>query len=128
MRRIETSLSTDAAGSLSSATAGIDAGPMTAYVYMLRCRDGSFYVGSTRDLATRLHQHQIGLGADYTRGRRPVELVWHEEYENVGLAYSREKQVQNWSRRKRQALVAGDYEGLPALAKKDFGRRGLTSG
>ena len=96
---------------------------MPAYVSMLRCSDGSFYVGSTRDLAIRLHQHQIGLGAEYTSTRIPVELVWHEEYENVGLAYSREKQVQNWSRRKRLALVDGDYEDLPALAKKDFSRR-----
>ena len=96
---------------------------MTAYVYMLRCSDGSFYVGSTRDLATRVHQHQIGLGAEYTSTRRPVELVWHEEYENVGLAYSREKQVQNWSRRKRLALIDRAYEALPDLAKKDFTRR-----
>ena len=93
---------------------------MTAYVYMLRCSDGSFYVGSTRDLTVRLHQHQIGLGARYTCTRRPVELVWHEEYENVGLAFAREKQVQNWGRAKRLALIAGDYEGLPALARKDF--------
>ena len=97
---------------------------MTAYVYMLRCSDGSFYVGSTRDLATRLHQHQIGLGAEFTKTRRPVELVWHEEYENVGLAHSREKQVQNWGRAKRLALIDQDYASLPALAKKDFGRRG----
>ena len=95
---------------------------MTAYVYMLRCSDGSFYVGSTRDLAIRLHQHQIGLGAEYTSTRRPVELVWHEEHENVGLAFSREKQVQNWGRAKRLALIDHDYESLPGLAKKDFGR------
>ena len=97
---------------------------MTAYVYMLRCSDGSFYVGSTRDLATRVHQHQIGLGAQYTSTRRPVELVWHEEYENVGLAFSREKQVQNWGRAKRLALIDRDYDSLPGLAKKDFGHPG----
>jgi len=100
---------------------------MTAYVYMLRCSDGSFYVGSTRDLTTRLHQHQIGLGAAFTRTRLPVELVWHEEHENVGLAFSREKQVQNWGRAKRLALIDGDYESLPGLAKKDFGRRGEST-
>jgi putative endonuclease len=98
-------------------------GPMTAYVYMLRCADGSLYVGSTRDLFARLQQHQLGLGATYTRDRRPVELVWHEEHENVAVAFSREKQVQNWSRVKRLALIDGDYEGLPSLAKKDFSRR-----
>ena len=100
---------------------------MTAYVYMLRCSDGSLYVGSTRDLAARLHQHQIGLGAIHTRDRRPVELVWHEEYERISEAFAREKQVQNWSRAKRLALIAGDYEGLPALARKDFSRRRTES-
>ncbi|NYE36639.1 putative GIY-YIG superfamily endonuclease [Nocardioides cavernae] len=93
---------------------------MTAYVYMLRCADGSLYVGSPRLLEARVHQHQIGMGADHTRNRRPVELVWHEEYEKPSQAFAREKQVQNWSRAKRLALIAGDYEGLPALAKKDF--------
>ena len=101
---------------------------MSAYVYMLRCSDGSLYVGSTRDLATRLHQHQIGMGAIHTRARRPFELVWHEEYENVGLAFSREKQIQNWGRAKRLALIDQDYESLPGLAKKDFGRPGQPSG
>ena len=95
---------------------------MTAYTYMLRSSDGSFYVGSTRDLGLRLHQHQIGEGAEYTTRRRPVELVWYEEHEHVGDAFAREKQVQKWGRAKRLALIRQDYAGLPALAKKDFGR------
>ncbi|WP_244930318.1 GIY-YIG nuclease family protein [Nocardioides sp. W7] len=94
-----------------------------AFTYMLRCSDGTFYVGSTRDLERRLYEHQIGEGATYTRWRRPVELVWHEEHENVGIAFAREKQIQNWSRAKRLALIRQDYAGLPALAKKDFERR-----
>jgi putative endonuclease len=57
-------------------------------------------------------------GATYTRLRRPVELVWHEEHENVGAAFAREKQIQNWSRRKREALIRQDYAALPILAKK----------
>ena len=96
---------------------------MTAFVYMLRCSDDSLYVGSTRDLSSRLFQHQIGMGAAYTGDRLPVELVWHEEYEKVSHAFAREKQIQNWSRKKRLALIDGDYEALPALAKKDFSRR-----
>jgi putative endonuclease len=94
-----------------------------AYVYMLRCADGSLYVGSTRDLFARLHQHQVGMGATYTQPRLPVELVWHEEHEHVGSAFAREKQVQKWGRAKRLALIQGAYEGLPDLAKKDFSRR-----
>ncbi|SEB79780.1 putative endonuclease [Nocardioides exalbidus] len=101
---------------------------MIAYVYMLRCSDGSLYVGSTRLLQERVHQHQMGMGANYTRSRLPVELVWHEEHENPSHAFAREKQVQNWSRAKRLALIAGDYEGLPALAKKDFSRPGTADG
>ena len=93
---------------------------MTAYTYILRCADGSLYVGSTRSLELRLYQHQIGEAADYTRRRRPVELVWHEEHEHVGAAFAREKQIQNWSRAKRLALIRQDYESLPSLAKKRF--------
>ena len=100
---------------------------MSAFVYMLECSDGSLYVGSTRDLLARLHQHQMGLGAAYTRTRRPVKLVWHEEHENVAVAFSREKQVQNWGRTKRLALIDGDYAALPALSKKDFASRQRTS-
>ncbi len=95
---------------------------MAAYTYMVRCSDGSFYVGSTRDLELRIYQHQTGEGAEYTRRRRPVELVWHEEHENVGDAFAREKQIQNWSRAKRLALIDQDYAALPSLAKKRFER------
>ncbi|MCW2845807.1 MAG: hypothetical protein JWN22_3723 [Nocardioides sp.] len=91
-----------------------------AYTYMLRCSDGTLYVGSTRDLEHRLYQHQTGAGATYTRERLPVSLVWCEEFENVGLAFAREKQVQNWSRVKREALIEGRYGDLTALAKKRF--------
>ncbi len=73
------------------------------YAYMLECSDGSLYVGSTRLLEARVHQHQIGMGADYTRERLPVTLVWSEEHEHVGAAFAREKQIQNWSRAKRLA-------------------------
>jgi len=95
---------------------------MVAYVYILRCADGSSYVGSTRDLGRRLWEHQEGLGADYTRRRRPVELAWSAEYPNVGEAFFWEKRIQNWSRAKREALISGAYEALPGLAKKQFAR------
>ncbi|WP_457203894.1 GIY-YIG nuclease family protein [Nocardioides sp. HB32] len=94
---------------------------MTAYTYMLRCSDGSLYVGSTYNLGLRLHQHQTGEGSVYTRRRLPVELVWHEEHEHIGDAFAREKQIQNWGRSKRLALIDQDYAALPALSEKDFG-------
>jgi len=96
---------------------------MTAYVYILRCADDSYYVGSTRSLEQRVWEHNEGLGARYTACRRPVELVWSGEFENVGDAFFWEKRIQNWSRAKREALIRGDYAALPELAKKKFSRR-----
>ena len=87
------------------------------YTYMLRCADGSFYVGSTRgDLMLRLSQHNSGTRSRYTACRRPVELVWSTEFERVTEAFALEKQIQNWSRAKRQALIDGRIADLPDLA------------
>jgi putative endonuclease len=94
-----------------------------AWMYILRCADDSHYVGSTRNLDGRLWQHQNGEAADYTRHRLPVELVYACACENVGQAFWLEKRVQGWSRRKREALIRGDFDALPGLAKKDFGKR-----
>jgi putative endonuclease len=93
------------------------------YVYMLRCADGSYYVGSTSDLERRVYEHNEGLGAVYTRRRRPVQLVWHAEYADGKEAFFWEKRIQGWSRAKREALIRGEYAALPALSKKDFSRR-----
>ena len=93
------------------------------FAYILKCADGSYYVGSTRDLEFRLWQHQTGDGATYTRRRRPVVLVWSAEYDDIAEAFHWEKKIQNWSRAKREALIRGDYEALPGLAKKDFSKR-----
>ena len=96
-----------------------------ACVYMVRCADGSYYVGSTIDLERRLWEHNEGLGSSYTRrpGRRPVTLVWSHEYARIEDAFAFEKQLQGWSRAKREALIAGEYDALPALAKKNFTKR-----
>ncbi len=88
------------------------------YVYMLECRDRSFYVGSTWDLECRVSEHQEGLGAAYTRRRRPVRLVWHAAYDSIAEAYAMEKRVQGWSRAKRIALVEGRLADLPALSRR----------
>lgn len=89
-------------------------------MYILKCADDSYYVGSTRSLELRLSQHQSGSGSRYTSGRLPIELVYAEEYDRIIDAYTREKQVQNWSRAKREALIDGKPELLSALAKKRF--------
>jgi len=90
------------------------------WMYILRCADGSYYVGSTVNLEQRLWQHQQGEGAKYTARRLPIELVYSEECSRVDEAYQREKQIQGWSRAKREALIRGDYDDVSRLAKKQF--------
>ncbi|WP_338087946.1 GIY-YIG nuclease family protein [Nocardioides lijunqiniae] len=89
------------------------------WTYIVECADGSFYVGSTTDLERRVSQHNLGLGAAYTRlrRRRPVSLVWAAEFARVDDAYYYEKQIQNWGRAKRLALIEGRLGDLPALAR-----------
>ena len=82
---------------------------MSAYMYILGCSDGTTYVGSTRSLEKRVWEHNNGQGAEYTRRRCPVTLLYFEQYDDVGTAFAREKQVQGWSRAKRNALIAGDF-------------------
>jgi putative endonuclease len=96
-----------------------------AWMYILECADGSYYVGSTRNLEQRIFQHQQGLGAKYTSNRLPVKLVYGEEYDRIDDAYGKEKQVQGWRRVKREALINGAPELLPVLAKKVFDKRKL---
>ena len=93
-----------------------------AWMYILECSDGSYYVGSTNDLERRIWEHNEGLGAKYTARRRPVKLVYAAEFTSLAEAYEREKQVQGWGRAKREALIRGDYDALPELARKDFER------
>lgn len=90
---------------------------MTAYMYILKCADGSYYVGSTRNLEARVRQHAIGAGAEYTRRRLPVELAFSAEFENVAEAHGMEKRVQGWSRAKREALIRGDFAALHEHAR-----------
>ena len=88
------------------------------YVYILRCCDGSYYTGSTRDIDARLYQHQQGMGANYTKKRLPVELVFVEEFDAIDSAFYLEKQIQGWRREKKEALIRGDYDLLPSLASR----------
>lgn len=90
------------------------------WTYILECADGSLYVGSTTDLERRVSEHNLGLGAAYTRlrRRRPVRLVWAGEFARVDDAFRFEKQVQGWSRSKRLALIEGRVDDLPDLASR----------
>ena len=90
---------------------------MAFYVYILRCADDSYYVGHTDDLEKRLAAHQRGEIPGYTCVRRPVQLVFTEEFSSREDAFERERQIKGWSRRKKEALIEQDWKGLRNLAK-----------
>ena len=75
------------------------------YVYLLRCADGTLYTGFTNDLARRLAAHNAGRGAKYTRGRRPVELVYWESFSNKSSALRREYAIKQLPRRQKLTLI-----------------------
>lgn len=87
------------------------------YMYILECSDGSYYTGSTKDLELRIAQHQAGEGANYTKSRLPIKLIYYEEFQRIDDAFYREKQVQGWSRRKKEALINAEYNMLIPLSK-----------
>jgi len=79
-----------------------------AFVYIVRCRDGTLYIGTARDIAKRLAQHDAGKGAKYTRSRGPVKLVWQEGPMTVSRALRREHQLKQRTRPQKFALIAGE--------------------
>jgi putative endonuclease len=88
---------------------------MTGFMYILQCADGSYDTGSTKNLEGRLYQHQNGEGSIRTKTRLPVKLIYSEEFERIDDTFYREKQVQGWSRKKKEALIAGDFDKLSHL-------------
>jgi len=94
------------------------------YVYILRCCDGCYYTGVTNDYELRVGQHQRGINPScYTFKRRPVHLVYVTEFEDVNDAISYEKQLKRWSRKKKEALIMGDYDELPGLSMNPICRK-----
>jgi predicted GIY-YIG superfamily endonuclease len=92
---------------------------MSAHLYILRCADGSYYVGTARDgLEKRIAEHQAGIFDGYTAYRRPVTLVFHQQFERVDDAVAAERQVKGWRREKKEALIRGDFPALPYLSRR----------
>ena len=85
---------------------------MPFFVYILRCSDGSYHTGETDELAKRLAAHQRGETGGYTAGRRPLTLVFSEDFPRREEARERQRQIKGWSRRKKEALIRGDWEAL----------------
>ena len=90
-----------------------------AHVYMLRCADGSYYVGSARlGLDRRVNEHNEGVYGGYTSTRRPVVLVWAEHFEVITDVIPVERQIKRWSRAKKEALIRGDFAAIQLLSKR----------
>lgn len=90
-----------------------------AHVYILKCADGSYYVGSARlGLDRRISEHNSGTLGGYTSKRLPVTLIWAERFPNITDAIAVERQIKGWSRAKKEALIKGDYEAIQSLAKR----------
>ncbi|NIJ40241.1 putative endonuclease [Parvibaculum indicum] len=91
---------------------------MNAFVYILRCDDGSYYVGSARgSLERRILEHNSGAYRSYTFNRRPVTLAFSESFERITDAVAAERKLKGWSRAKKEALIAGDFGQLKDLSK-----------
>ena len=89
---------------------------MSFHVYILLCADKSYYTGHTDDLEERLSLHQSGVIAGYTKSRRPLELVFAESFGSRIEALEAERQIKSWSRAKKEALIAGDWDAIQELA------------
>ena len=90
---------------------------MPGYLYILQCSDETYYTGSTRNLEKRLFEHQSGQGANYTKTRLPVTLVYQEYFLNIADAFYFEKKIKKWSHAKKKAMIENNWELLPKLSE-----------
>lgn len=88
-----------------------------AWVCILPSADDSLYVGHTEDLASRVRMHNEGHGGAYTAARRPVVVVYFEEFGTLREARDRERQIKRWSGKKKEALIARDSRALKGLSR-----------
>ncbi|MGZ3614049.1 MAG: GIY-YIG nuclease family protein [Thermodesulfobacteriota bacterium] len=89
---------------------------MSFWVYILRCGDNSYYTGHTDNLEKRVVEHQTGEIGGYTSTRLPVLLVFAEEFPTREGALACERQIKGWSRRKKEAMMRGDWAEVSRLA------------
>ena len=90
---------------------------MGFWVYILECADGSFYTGHTEDLEIRLTQHASRKSPGYTTSRLPVSLIFSQEYPTREEAIASERQIKGWSRKKKEAMIRGDWDEVARLAR-----------
>jgi putative endonuclease len=114
----ETSAADECVNSLKceSNVLSLSKGSVVHFVYILQCRDDSYYVGSAHDVAKRFEVHRSGDGPVFTASRLPVRLIYQEPFSTPEEAVRREKQLKGWSRAKKEALISGDMKSLSELA------------
>lgn len=87
------------------------------FIYIVECRDASYYTGITSNLEKRINEHNNGVFKGYTSTRLPVKLVYSNRFSDVNDAIKAEKQIKGWGRAKKDALICGDFESLKLLSK-----------
>ena len=90
---------------------------MSFWVYILKCADGSYYTGHTDNLEKRISEHQAGITEGYTSTRLPIRLVFSQECPTRLEALASERQIKGWSRKKKEAMIRGDWAEVSRLAK-----------
>ena len=99
-----------------------------AFLYILRCSDGSYYIGTTRtSLEIRVAQHNDGTFGGYTSTRRPVTLVYSQWFERITDAIENERKLKKWTRAKKEAFIRGDMTALRQLAARRKNGKRLSS-
>jgi putative endonuclease len=101
---------------------------MGAFAYMLRCGDGSYYVGCATgdDLSKRVAEHELGERPGYTSTRRPVHLVWSQHFERITDAVAAERKIKGGSRAKKEALIKEDWESIRILSRRRGSRNKVS--
>ena len=99
---------------------------MPHYVYLLRCADGSLYIGETADLAARERDHNEGRGGRYTAQRLPVRIIYAEQHRSKQEALERERQLKRWSRQKKELLIRDGGAALSGTSRQSNVREGFS--
>jgi predicted GIY-YIG superfamily endonuclease len=94
-----------------------------SWTYIVKCSDGLYYTGCTTSIKKRISEHNLGIYCGFTSRRRPVKLVWSQEFPEIRFAIQAERQIKGWTRNKKQALINGDFELLHKLAKSTEARK-----
>ena len=90
------------------------------FVYILRCSDGTYYVGQTDDIEKRMAAHRSRIKGSYTASRLPVEIVFVQQFASRDEAIGMERKIKGWTRKKKEALINGNWDRIALLAKKKF--------